>query len=108
MDVRRLPVALVVDSTQAVVQYVRAGLGISATSRLAVAESIARGELVELQLDDCRPARQFHSVRHARRHQFPAAVAFAAFLGEHTSHLRNGHATGAEAGNTKTRHKDKA
>ncbi len=42
MDVRRLPVALVVDSTQAVVQYVRAGLGVSATSRLAVAESIPR------------------------------------------------------------------
>ncbi|BFR48855.1 LysR family transcriptional regulator [Nitratidesulfovibrio sp. HK-II] len=108
MDVRRLPVALVVDSTQAVVQYVRAGLGVSATSRLAVAESITRGELVELQLDDCRPARQFHSVRHARRHQFPAAAAFAAYLGEHTRHLRNGKAPANAESAAKTRNKDKA
>lgn len=92
MEMRQLPVALVVDSTQAVVQYVRAGLGISATSRLAVADSIARGELVELRVTDCRPVRQFHTVRHTRRQQFPAAAAFAAYLRECTGHLRNSQA----------------
>ena len=87
-QVRDFTVALTVDSTQAVVQYVRAGLGVSATSLLAVSESLARGELVEIPLLDCRPLRQFYCVRHARRTLFPAAVAFMASLRLQTMHLR--------------------
>lgn len=107
MDVRRLPVVLVVDSTQAVVQYARAGLGVSVTSRLAVAESLARGELMEVRIDNFRPARHFHLVRHVRRHQFPAAAAFAAYLGEHTRHLRHDRNMHTAAINGKGRKKDK-
>lgn len=73
---RSLEIALTVGSTEAVIQYVRAGLGVGVTSRIAVAAALERGELVELVLLDCHPVRQFQCVRHARRTFFPAAAAF--------------------------------
>ncbi|ABM28754.1 selenium metabolism-associated LysR family transcriptional regulator [Nitratidesulfovibrio vulgaris] len=82
VDWRLFDVVLTVGSTEAVIQYVRAGLGISVTSRIAVADALGRGELVEIPLSDYHPARKFYCIHHARRTLFPSALAFMTALRE--------------------------
>ncbi len=86
---RTLRVVLGVDSTQAAVQYVRAGLGVSVTSRLAVDAHLKRGELLELKISGFSVRRRFFAVMNARRDFFPAASAFWDYLIKQTAHLRN-------------------
>ena len=82
VDWRLFDVVLTVGSTEAVIQYVRAGLGISVTSRIAVADALGRGEFVEIPLSDYHPARKFYCIHHARRTLFPSALAFMTALRE--------------------------
>ncbi len=88
-DVRRFPCALTVDSTQAVLHCTKAGLGISMTSRLAVVDMAARGELDIVPLSDMTVRRQFYCVHHTKRHFFPAVAGFIHYLKDKTKHLRN-------------------
>ncbi len=88
VDIRRFSTGLTVDSTQAVLQCVRAGLGISMTSRLAVTDMVERGELAIIPLTDVVVRRQFYCVHHAKRHFFPAVTGFVHYLKDKTKHLR--------------------
>lgn len=83
-DSRDLRVSIVVESTQAVLQCVKAGLGISITSRLAAAEDIARGNLVVLGCPELEMPRDFYSVHQRKRYMFPAVRYFLEFLGRHS------------------------
>lgn len=87
-DIRRLSVGVTVDSTHAVIQCVKASLGISMTSRLAVNDLVERGELQILPLRGFAVRRQFFSVYHGKRHFFPAVVSFMRYLHERTANLR--------------------
>lgn len=80
IDVRLFRSVACVDSSQAVIQCARAGLGVSVTSRLAVREFLERGELVELPVSGLDVRRQFYSIHHSRRQLFPAALHFLKFL----------------------------
>ncbi len=82
-DPRDLRVSIVVESTQAVLQCVKAGLGVSITSRLAAAEDIARGNLVVVGCPELEMSRNFYSVHQRRRYMFPAVRYFLDYLGRH-------------------------
>ncbi|CAM2061144.1 Bacterial regulatory helix-turn-helix, lysR family protein [Desulfovibrionales bacterium] len=71
-DIRAFTTRIVVESTQSVLQFVKARMGVSVISHLAAAESLARGELVVLDTSDLMLQRNFYSVRHNRRELFPA------------------------------------
>ena len=88
-DVRRLSVSVTVDSTHAVIQCVKAALGISVTSRLAVTAEVERGELAIVPLSGFEVRRQFFCVHHGKRHFFPAVSSFMRFLKEQTQDLRH-------------------
>ena len=88
VELRKLPSVVQVESTNAVIQFVKAGIGLSITSRLAVAAEVERGELVIVPLSDLHIPRQFYCVHHNRRHYFPAIHSFIQFLKDQTRHLR--------------------
>jgi DNA-binding transcriptional LysR family regulator len=73
-------VAVTVDSTEAVLQCVRAGLGVSVTSRLAAESFLERGEIVEVKVPFLEMNRSFYTVFHPRRHFFPVFRYFMDFL----------------------------
>lgn len=79
LDIRELKTAAGVESTQAVIQFVRAGLGISAVSRLAASEHVESGRLVEIPVKGLAMERWFYLVYHRRRHFFPAVRSFMEF-----------------------------
>jgi DNA-binding transcriptional LysR family regulator len=87
-DMRLLHPRLVVDSSHAAEQYVRAGLGVSATARLAVQKALDRGEIRAFTIAGVHAVRQFSCVINARRMQFPAATVFQEYLLTNTAHLR--------------------
>lgn len=87
-DIRRLEVGISVDSTQAVVQCVQAGLGISMTSRLVAEAPARRGEIAIVPVRDFIVRRQFYCVYHEKRHFFPAVTGFISHLLEKTAPLR--------------------
>ena len=80
LDLRCLNVALTVDSTEAVLQCVLAGLGVSVTSRMAARRYLERGELVELSSPSLSIIRSFYLIRHEKRHLFPVSRFFTDFL----------------------------
>ncbi|WP_155891330.1 selenium metabolism-associated LysR family transcriptional regulator [Oleidesulfovibrio alaskensis] len=80
IDCRSFRPVACVDSSQSVIQCVRAGLGVSVTSRIAVAEFLSRGELVEITVDGLDVRREFFCIYHSRRQLFPAARHFIEFL----------------------------
>jgi DNA-binding transcriptional LysR family regulator len=80
LELSALDAAVIVESTQAVIQFVRAGLGVSATSRIAAAEYLETGRLVEIPVRGLAMERWFYLVRHHRRHFFPAVRRFIDFL----------------------------
>jgi len=88
-DTRLLQPCLVVDSSHAAVQYVRAGLGVSAAARLAVRDELDKGEIRAFTIAGVHAARQFSCVINARCMQFPAAAVFQEYLLTHTAHLRS-------------------
>lgn len=87
-DMRLLQPRLIVDSSHAAVQYVRAGLGVSAAARIAVQEALNRGEICAFTIAGVRAVRQFSCIVNARRVSFPAATVFQKYLLAHTTHLR--------------------
>ncbi len=84
LSVRDLNVAVKADSTLGVLQCVRAGLGLSATSRLAAEELLARGELVQVDIPGLVMERSFYRVMHAKRHVYPALERFSAYVERQT------------------------
>ncbi|MBU1001447.1 MAG: LysR family transcriptional regulator [Proteobacteria bacterium] len=71
---------LKVESTQAALQTVRAGIGVTVTSRLAAGPLLKTGELVELKVTGLDMQRDFYLAYHSRRHLFPAARYFIDFI----------------------------
>ena len=88
-DLRRLRPGLCVDSAHASLQYVRAGLGVSASVRIAARDALSRGEIVPFTIKGIRACRQFSHIINARRQIFPAATVFLEFLQKATAHLRD-------------------
>ena len=77
---RDLRVLSAVDSTDALLRFVRCGLGITVSSRLAARESLQREELVVLDVPELHFQRSFFVAYHQQRHQFPATRYFLEFL----------------------------
>lgn len=90
LNIRDLHVMSVVDTTEALLRFVRCGLGITVSSRVAAAEELERGDLVVLNVPVLRFQRSFFVVHHRHRHQFPAARCFLDFI------LREASALGGE------------
>ena len=73
-----LEVAAQMGSTMAVLQAVRAQVGVGVISRLAILDDLAAGRVVELELAGLDLVRQFHLVTRKKRTHSPAAQAFLA------------------------------
>jgi DNA-binding transcriptional LysR family regulator len=67
-------------STQAIKQAVRAGVGISVISRLAIEDECGAGHLRALAIDGATISRAFYLVTHRERTRSPLAAAFLIFL----------------------------
>jgi len=67
-------------STQAVKQAIRAGLGVSFVSRLAVDDECRARLLACVKVRDLNVTRAFHVVTHRDRSRSPLAQAFLAFV----------------------------
>ncbi len=80
LDIRCLNIAVEVQTNQAVLQCVAAGIGLSVTSRLAAADFLARNELICVNIPKLRMHREFYAVYHGKRHFFPAMRYFVEFL----------------------------
>ncbi|QLA15638.1 selenium metabolism-associated LysR family transcriptional regulator [Desulfolutivibrio sulfoxidireducens] len=80
MDIRELRVSIMAHSTLAVLQCVKAGLGVSVTSRLACDGAIERGEIRQVEMPGLSIVRGYYRVHHAKRHIFPAMRRFLEIL----------------------------
>jgi DNA-binding transcriptional LysR family regulator len=69
-------VRLVVESTQAVLGFVRAGIGVGITSRLAAQDELEAGVISRIELPFLDLPRRFYLVRHTRRSLMPVARYF--------------------------------
>lgn len=69
-------------NTQAVIQAVKGGLGVSILSALAVEEDVANGRLVMLKVEGLDLARNFYLTRHRGRSPSPISSAFMAYIFE--------------------------
>ncbi|MCA1989796.1 MAG: LysR family transcriptional regulator [Desulfarculus sp.] len=78
LELKDLNLAAQMGSTMAVLQAVRAQVGVGVISRLALADDLAAGRVVELDLTGLDLVRQFHLVTRKRRSHSPAAQAFMA------------------------------
>jgi DNA-binding transcriptional LysR family regulator len=67
-------------STEAVRQGIKAGVGVSILSRLAVAEELALGRLKKVKMKGLSFKRAFYLIYHRRRTQSPLCRAFIEFL----------------------------
>ena len=84
---RDLRVVSTVDSTEALLRFIRCGVGISVSSRLAAREYIQRGELVVLDVPELHFERSFHVVHNPQRHHFPVTTFFLQYLIDTVSRL---------------------
>ena len=80
LDPRRLQCVIGVESTQATMQCVAAGLGFGVTSRLAADRMLVTGELVVVPVDGLDLVRTFFLVHNERRHLFPVVRYFIDFV----------------------------
>jgi LysR family transcriptional regulator, transcriptional activator of the cysJI operon len=78
MGLEDLEVAAQMGSTMAVLQAVRAQVGVGVISHLALVDDLAAGRVVELDLEGLELKRQFHLVTRKKRTHSPAAQAFMA------------------------------
>jgi DNA-binding transcriptional LysR family regulator len=78
MELKDLEIAAQMGSTVAVLQAVRAQVGVGMMSRRAVEDDLASGRLVTLNLQGLDLKRQFHLVTRRKRTHSPAAQAFLA------------------------------
>jgi len=76
LDPRRLSVSVMAHSTFGVLQCVKAGLGVSVTSKLAAAEMLERGELIQFKAPGFSINRSFYAVSHSKRYVYPALLHF--------------------------------
>lgn len=67
IEAGKLQIAATLGSTAAIKEAVKAGLGVSILSRLAVREELAEGKLIEVQLDSLEMKRHFHFISHKKR-----------------------------------------
>lgn len=79
-SVDQLFVVAEMGSTEAVIQAIRGGLGVSILSKLAVREGCARGQLSVLSIIGIDLKRHFYLTRHRQRTLSPTSRAFIAFL----------------------------
>ena len=70
ISIQDLTVSTLVQSTEAMVRCVLAGIGVGVTSRLAVQKYVDSGELTLLNVTDLNIKRNFYAVRHKRRTLF--------------------------------------
>ena len=70
-------------STQAVLQGIKSGIGISILSLIAMEESIAAGTMTALKVDGLDLRRQFFLTRHRHRSASPLSKAFVEFIKQH-------------------------
>ncbi|GAB7080113.1 selenium metabolism-associated LysR family transcriptional regulator [Megalodesulfovibrio paquesii] len=82
-DARTVRLAIEVASTQALLACAVAGMGLAITSRLAAAQHLLRGELVETPLPALRMEREFWCITHSQRVLFPAAQSCLNYLMTH-------------------------
>lgn len=87
LDIDCMNVAVSVESTEAVVQCVLSGIGVSVTSRMAADRYIQAGQMVELSFPGLSLQRTFYLIRHEKRHLFPVVRYFVKFLEENKSVL---------------------
>ena len=80
LDPRRLQCVIAVESTQATLQCVVAGLGFGVTSRLAADRMLAAGELIVVPVEGLDLVRTFFLVHNERRHLFPVVRYFIDFV----------------------------
>jgi DNA-binding transcriptional LysR family regulator len=78
LELKDLTVAAQMGSTMAVLQAVRARVGVGILSRLALGDELAAGRVIELDLPGLDLKRQFYLVTRRRRTHSPAAQAFMA------------------------------
>lgn len=88
-DERLLCVKMTVDSAHAALQYVRAGLGVSATVGIAAEDALKGGDVQVFRIAGVRAVRQFWHISNARRLPFPSATVFLELLRARTQHLRS-------------------
>ena len=63
-------------STEAIRQGIKAGIGVSILSSLAVAEDIKRGTLAKVEIKDVSMQRSFYLMQRKNRQSSPLCVAF--------------------------------
>jgi LysR family transcriptional regulator, transcriptional activator of the cysJI operon len=76
LDARDLSVSVMAHSTLGVLQCVKAGLGVSVTSKLAAMDMLARGELSRFDVPGLAIKRNFYCVSHGKRYVYPALAHF--------------------------------
>jgi DNA-binding transcriptional LysR family regulator len=90
----RLHISAEMGSTQAVIQGIKSGAGVSILSILAVADELADGRLCAVSIDGLDLKRSFYLTRHKARSLSPLGRAFCAHL---RKELRNGASAAAVA-----------
>ena len=79
-DPARLAVVAEMGSTEAVLQGIKAGLGLSILSSLAVADDLRKGTLTSVALENPRIQRPFYLAQRKNRQLSPLALAFRRYL----------------------------
>jgi DNA-binding transcriptional LysR family regulator len=85
MDLGALRIVGEIGSSQAIKQAVKAGMGITIISRLAVEEDCRQGLIAFLRVRDLAVTRAFHLLTHKERSRSPVAEAFRLFLEENSA-----------------------
>jgi DNA-binding transcriptional LysR family regulator len=85
MDLGALRIVGEIGSSQAIKQAVKAGMGITIMSRIAVEEDCRQGLIAFLRVRDLAVTRAFHLLTHEERSRSPVAEAFRLFLEENSA-----------------------
>ena len=85
MDLGALRIVGEIGSSQAIKQAVKAGMGITIISRIAVEEDCRQGLMAFLRVRDLAVTRAFHLLTHQERSPSPVAEAFRLFLEENSA-----------------------
>ncbi|MFI3272622.1 MAG: selenium metabolism-associated LysR family transcriptional regulator [Pseudomonadota bacterium] len=76
IDTRKINTVLTVGTTEAVLRYVLAGLGVGVVSRLAAQAMLSSGALQEITVENFTATRPFYMVYNEKRVFFPAVAKF--------------------------------
>jgi DNA-binding transcriptional LysR family regulator len=85
IDLGALRIVGEIGSSQAIKQAVKAGMGITIISRIAVEEDCRQGLIAFLRVRDLAVTRAFHLLTHEERSRSPVAEAFRLFLEENSA-----------------------